>query len=74
MPCPSHHHCLDHSNYIRRKVQAAHLYNFLQPSTISCLFRPDILFSTPFSYIFSLCSSLNVREQVHTHTKRQAKL
>jgi hypothetical protein len=37
---------------------------FLQPPVTSYLFDPNILLSTLFSNTLSLCSSLNVRDQV----------
>jgi hypothetical protein len=67
---------LDHSNYTWRRVQvsSSSLCSFLQPPITSILFSPNILLSTLFSNTLSLCSSLNVRDQVlHTY-KSQAKL
>jgi hypothetical protein len=46
------------------KFWSSSLCSFLQPSVTSSLFGPNILFSTLFSNILSLCSSLNVRDQV----------
>jgi hypothetical protein len=45
------------------KLWSSSLCSFLQPSTISSLFCPNIL-STLFWNTLSLCSSLNVRHQV----------
>ncbi|PNF43097.1 hypothetical protein B7P43_G02301, partial [Cryptotermes secundus] len=39
-------------------------YSFLQPPVTSSLFGPNILLNTLFSNTLSLCSSLNVRDQV----------
>ena len=51
------------------------LCSFLHSLFTSSLLGPNILLSTLFSNILSLCSSLNVSDQVsHTHTKQQAKL
>jgi hypothetical protein len=36
----------------------------LQPPITSSLFGPNILLSTLFSNVFSLCSSLNFRDEV----------
>jgi hypothetical protein len=41
------------------------LCSFLQPPVTSSLFGPNILLSTLFSNILSLCCSLNVRDQNH---------
>jgi hypothetical protein len=70
MPRPSHPSRLYYCNYICRRVQTTklHLMQF------SSLFAPNILLSTLFSSILSLCSSLNIREKYHTHTQPQAKL
>jgi hypothetical protein len=38
--------------------------SFLQPPVTSSLFDPNILLNTLFSNTLSLCSSLNVRDQV----------
>jgi hypothetical protein len=40
------------------------LCNFLHSPVTSFLFSPNILLSTLFSNTLSLCSSLNVRDQV----------
>jgi hypothetical protein len=46
------------------KSWSSSLCSFLRPHIASFLFRPNILLSTPFSNIFSLCSSLNARDEV----------
>jgi hypothetical protein len=40
------------------------LCSFLQPPVTSSLFGPNILLNTLFSNSLSLCSSINVRDQV----------
>jgi hypothetical protein len=40
------------------------LCSFLQPPVTSSVFGPNILLNTLFSNTLSLCSSLNVRDQV----------
>jgi hypothetical protein len=40
------------------------LWNFIQPPVTSSLLGPNILLNTLFSNILSLCSSLNVTDQV----------
>jgi hypothetical protein len=40
------------------------IMQFLQPPVTSSLFGPNILLSALFSNTLSLCSSLNVRDQV----------
>jgi hypothetical protein len=56
MPCQSHPHWLDHSNYICRRVQVMKLLIMQSsPSPVtSSLFGPNILLSTLFSNTFSL--------------------
>jgi hypothetical protein len=50
------------------KLWRSSLCSFLQPPVTSSLFGPNILLNTLFSYTLSLCSSLNVRDQVsHPH-------
>jgi hypothetical protein len=76
MPCLSHPPSLHQSNYIWRGVQ---VMNFLitQFSPISCLFIslvPNILFSTLYSNILILCSSINVRDQVSHPYKTKSKI
>jgi hypothetical protein len=46
------------------KSRSFSLCNFLHSPVTSSLFGPNILLSTLFSNIHSLCSSLNVRDQV----------
>jgi hypothetical protein len=66
MSCPSPPPGLDHSNYTWRRAQVTKflIMQFLQPPVTSSLFGPNILLSTLFSNTLSLCSSLNVRDQV----------
>jgi hypothetical protein len=57
---------LDYSNYTWRRVKISKLL-IMQFAPFSChfiLFGPNILLSTLFSNTLSLCSSLNVRDQV----------
>jgi hypothetical protein len=50
------------------KLWSSSLCSFLQPPITSPLFSPNIILSTLFSNTLSLCSSLNVRDQVlHPH-------
>jgi hypothetical protein len=46
------------------KLWSSSLWSFLQPPVTSSLFGPNILVSTHFSNTFSLCASLNIRDQV----------
>jgi hypothetical protein len=46
------------------KLRSSSLCNFLYSPVTSSLFGPNILLSTLFSYILSVCSSFNVRDQV----------
>jgi hypothetical protein len=46
------------------KLWSSSLYTFLYHPVISSPFRPNIPLSTLFSNTLSLCSSLNVRDQV----------
>jgi hypothetical protein len=65
MICPSHPSLLDHSNYFWREVQVMKLlFMQLPPISSSSLFGANILLSTLFSHTLSLCSSLNIRDQV----------
>jgi len=48
---------------------APHLVIFSSLLLISSLLNPNIFLSTLFSDTFSLCSSLSVRDNLHTHTK-----
>jgi hypothetical protein len=57
---------IDYSNYTWRRVQVMKLLimQFFQPPVTSSLFGLNILLNTLFSNTLSLCSSLNVRDQV----------
>jgi hypothetical protein len=76
MARPSHPSWLDYSHYTWRRVQVTKLLimqfsptSCLRPPVSSSLFGPNILLNTLFSNTLSLCSSLNVRDQVsHPHT------
>jgi hypothetical protein len=46
------------------KLWSSSLCSFLQPPVTSSLFGPNILHNTLFSNTLSLCSSLNVRDEV----------
>jgi hypothetical protein len=48
------------------KLRSSSLCSFLQPPITSYFFGPNIFLSTLFSNTLSLCSSLNVRDQVST--------
>jgi hypothetical protein len=65
MLCQYHPPWLDHSNYTWQRVQVMKLF-IMQFSSILTwsLIGPNILLSTLFSNTLSLCSSLNVRDQV----------
>jgi hypothetical protein len=58
------------------KLWRSSLCSFRQPPVTSSLFGPNILLSTLFSNTLSLCSSLDVRDQVshikHTHSYEYA--
>jgi hypothetical protein len=58
MPCPSHSPWFDLPNNI------SPLSNFLRSPVTSSLLGPNILLGALFSNTLSLCSSLNVRDQV----------
>jgi hypothetical protein len=62
----SHPPRLDYSTYNWRKStnHEAHYAIFFHSPVTSSLFGPNILLSTLFSNTLSLCSSLNVRDQV----------
>jgi hypothetical protein len=64
MLCPSNPSWLDHSNYTWYKFWSSWLCSFLQPPVTSSFFDPDILLSILYSNTLSICSSLNVRDQV----------
>jgi hypothetical protein len=51
------------------KSRSSSLFSCLHSPVTSSLFGPDILLSTLFSNTLSLCSSLNVRDQV-SHPNR----
>jgi hypothetical protein len=57
---------LNHSNYTWRRIQVQKLLiiQFLQTPLTSHLLNTNILLSTLFSNTISLCSSLNVRDEV----------
>ncbi|PNF19927.1 hypothetical protein B7P43_G11504, partial [Cryptotermes secundus] len=56
------------------KLRTSSLCSLLQPPVTSSLFSPNILLNTLFSNTLSLCSSLNVRNQVSHPSEPQAKL
>ncbi|PNF26626.1 hypothetical protein B7P43_G10242, partial [Cryptotermes secundus] len=58
--CPAH---LIHLDLIILTI-LREKYSFLQPPVTSSLFGPNILLNALFSNTLSLCSSLNVRDQV----------
>jgi hypothetical protein len=66
MPCPSHPPSLDHSDYTWRRVQVMKLLSMQLSPTFrhSSPFGPNILLSTLFSNTLTVCSSLNVRDQI----------
>jgi hypothetical protein len=64
MPCPSHPPWLDHSNYVWRGVHVMKPLVMQFSPVTSSLFGPNILLSTLFSNILSLCSSFNVRDHI----------
>jgi hypothetical protein len=59
---------LEHSNYTWRRVQVMKLLimQFSPTPVTSSLFGPNSLLSTLFSNTLSLCSSVNVRDEVQT--------
>ncbi|PNF43690.1 hypothetical protein B7P43_G14620 [Cryptotermes secundus] len=61
--CPAHPIILDLIVLIMLGEDSS-LCNFLPPPETSTLFGPNILLTTLFSNTLSLCSSLNVRDQV----------
>jgi hypothetical protein len=66
MPCPSHPPdfiilIIPHKDH---KLWSSTLCSFPQPPVTSSLFSPNILLSILFSKTLSLCSFLNVRDQV----------
>jgi hypothetical protein len=56
------------------KVWSSSLCSFLQPPVTSSLSGPNILLNTLFSNTLSLCSSLNVRDQVSHPYRRTGKI
>jgi len=76
MPRPSHSSSFDHPNHTDWGVQIIKLLIMLfSPLPVTLfLLGPNIHLDTLFSNTLILRSSLNVRDQVHTHTKPQAKL
>ena len=70
--CPAHVILLDLSTWIT--FGEIHITNLLQPSVTSSLLDPNILLSTLFSDTLSLCSYLNVRDQVSQLTKKTDKI
>jgi hypothetical protein len=66
MTRPSHRPLLDYSNYTWRRVQITKLLvmQFLHSPITSSLFGPNIFLCTLFSNTLSLCSTVNVRDQV----------
>jgi hypothetical protein len=68
IPRPSQPPRLHYSNYTWRSVQITKLVMQFPPST---LLGPNILLSTLFTKTLSLCSCLNVRDQVsHSYRTR----
>jgi hypothetical protein len=76
MSCQSHTAWRDHSNYVCEEYNlwSSSLCSFLKSLFTSALFEPNILLSTLFSNTFSLCSSLNVRDQVLHSYKTTGKI
>ena len=66
MPCLSPPLLLDHCNYTWRRAEVMEplLLQFSPTSFSSSLLTPNTLLSTMFSNTLSLCSSLNIRDQV----------
>jgi len=71
----THTRCMPHSSHSSRfyhptilgevyRSLNSSLYSFLNSLVISSLLGPNILFNTLFSNTLSLCSSLNVSDQV----------
>jgi hypothetical protein len=76
MPCQSHPPLFDHSNYTWRRVQVVKLLimQYFQPSCHLIPLRSKYSPSNLFSNTLSLCSSLNVREQVSHPYKTTGKI
>jgi hypothetical protein len=76
MPCTSHSPRLITLIIFGEECNlwSSSLCSFLQPRVISSLFGPNILLSTLFSNTLSLCSSLNVRDQVSHPYKTTSKI
>jgi hypothetical protein len=76
MHCPCHPPWLDQSNYTWRIVQVMKLLilQFSHTSSYSSFFVPNILLSTLFSNSLSVCSSLNVRDQIWHPYKTTGKI
>jgi hypothetical protein len=56
------------------KLWSSPLRNFLHSPVPSSLLGPNIPLSTPFPNTLGLCSSLNVTDKFHTHTKQLEEL
>jgi hypothetical protein len=77
VPRPSHPPQLHYCNYTWRRVQIMKLFImqfFFYPPVTSFLLGPNILLNTLFSNTLSLCSTLNVREQVSHPYKTTGKI
>jgi Ca2+/Na+ antiporter len=76
MPCPSHPPWLYHLIMLGEgyKLWSSSLCSFLHPHVTSSLFGPNILLNTLFSNTPSLCSSLNVRDQVSQSYRTAGKI
>jgi hypothetical protein len=56
------------------KIWSSSLYNFQHSPVISSLLGPNILLRTLFSNTLSLCSSLNVRDQISDPYKTTSRI